>query len=229
MLDLVRRSAGGASVSALAADLGVHANTVRFHLAALAADGLVEMAPDDGADGAARARQRPGRPSVRFRSVPRMDPSGPRHYLELAGALAAALAAEPDAASRALRTGQEWGRGLVGAASDSSDIPDSDPGGDPGGGSGGVSAVDRLVGLLTDLGFDPELEPAADDTSGNGRVALRHCPFLEVATHRPEVVCPLHLGLMRGALQQLGAPVGVDRLEPFAQPDRCIAHLVVAR
>ena len=30
---------------------------------------------------------------------------------------------------------------------------------------------------------------------------------------------------MQGALAQLGGPVTVDRLEPFAEPDLCVAHL----
>jgi hypothetical protein len=36
---------------------------------------------------------------------------------------------------------------------------------------------------------------------------------------------PVHLGLMRGAMETRGAPVAVDRLEPFVEPDPCLAHL----
>jgi hypothetical protein len=30
---------------------------------------------------------------------------------------------------------------------------------------------------------------------------------------------------MQGVLDQLGAPLAVERLEPFAEPGRCVAHL----
>jgi hypothetical protein len=39
------------------------------------------------------------------------------------------------------------------------------------------------------------------------------------------VVCGLHLGLMRGAMTALRPSIGVERLEPFAEPDLCLAHL----
>lgn len=38
-------------------------------------------------------------------------------------------------------------------------------------------------------------------------------------------MCSLHLGLMRGALKEVRAPLGVDRLEPFVGPSLCLAHL----
>ena len=66
---------------------------------------------------------------------------------------------------------------------------------------------------------------AADHPS---RIGLRRCPFLEVAAVRSAVVCPVHLGLMQGALETWGAPVTVDHLEPFAEPDLCLAHLAPA-
>jgi predicted ArsR family transcriptional regulator len=42
------------------------------------------------------------------------------------------------------------------------------------------------------------------------------------------VVCPVHLGLMRGVLESAGAAVTVDRLDPFVHPDLCVAHLADA-
>jgi hypothetical protein len=35
----------------------------------------------------------------------------------------------------------------------------------------------------------------------------------------------VHLGLMRGVLDARNAPVTVDRLDAFARPDLCLAHL----
>lgn len=78
--------------------------------------------------------------------------------------------------------------------------------------------------MLADLGFDPR--PAGGDGPGPpDRVWLRHCPFLELAEEHGSIVCPLHLGLMQGALAELRAPVSAVRLEPFAEPDACLAHL----
>jgi len=42
------------------------------------------------------------------------------------------------------------------------------------------------------------------------------------------VVCPIHLGLMRGAMEAWESPVTVDRLEAFAEPGLCVAHLAPA-
>ena len=56
-------------------------------------------------------------------------------------------------------------------------------------------------------------------------IRLRHCPFLELAEGYDQVVCAIHLGLMQGALTGLGAPVTATRLEPFAEPGACLAHL----
>jgi predicted ArsR family transcriptional regulator len=80
--------------------------------------------------------------------------------------------------------------------------------------------------LLDDLGFDPEPD-RADPASlrGPARIRLRNCPFLEPATGWPPITCSIHLGLMRGALEAWNAEVSVERLEAFAEPDRCLVHL----
>lgn len=38
-------------------------------------------------------------------------------------------------------------------------------------------------------------------------------------------MCAVHLGLMRGVLDARRTPVTVDRLDAFARPDLCLAHL----
>ena len=42
---------------------------------------------------------------------------------------------------------------------------------------------------------------------------------------RTAIVCPIHLGFMQGALKTWAAPVTVDRLDAFVEPDLCVAHL----
>jgi len=54
---------------------------------------------------------------------------------------------------------------------------------------------------------------------------LRHCPFLELVESGAGIVCSLHLGLMQGAMAALCTPVTVERLDPFVEPDLCLAHL----
>ena len=67
--------------------------------------------------------------------------------------------------------------------------------------------------------------PEARMAAGQRQIGLRHCPFLELAETRSEIVCPVHLGLMQGAMEAWHSPVAVDRLEPFVEPDLCLAHL----
>jgi putative alpha-1,2-mannosidase len=57
--------------------------------------------------------------------------------------------------------------------------------------------------------------------------AMRRCPFLEVARDHQDVVCAVHLGLVRGALSELGVDVQARDLIPWAEPDACITHLSV--
>jgi predicted ArsR family transcriptional regulator len=140
----------------------------------------------------------PGRPPQLFRAARRMDPGGPTRYRVLADILTQGLAAENDPSARALDIGRAWGRGVPAPPSDT---PEG-----------------ALVGLLDEFGFAPE-------QSASHQVRLRHCPFLELAETRSSVVCPIHLGLMQGALESWHSPIGVDRLEAFAEPDLCLVHL----
>lgn len=80
--------------------------------------------------------------------------------------------------------------------------------------------------MLEDLDFAPE--PVATEHGPPERVRLRHCPFLELAEPHRDLVCAVHLGLMQGALSELGAPITVTRLAPFAEPTACLAELTPA-
>jgi predicted ArsR family transcriptional regulator len=206
VLHVLKGAKAPLSIVAIAAQLGVHPNTVRFHLDALLASGQAEMvAPVPG---------RPGRPAQLFRSVRRMDAAGPRRYQLLAEILVHSVAADPEPAARAADAGRAWGRRLAEPADPGEDGP-ADPPADP---------VARLVSLLGELGFDPDLS----DSAGRPQIGLRHCPFLELAQSRAQVVCPVHLGLMQGAMAAWAAPVTVSQLDPFAEPDLCVAHFAPA-
>jgi predicted ArsR family transcriptional regulator len=191
------------SIAAIAEVLGVHPNTVRFHLDTLVGDGQVEHVELD--------RKGPGRPPLMFQAVRQMDRGGTRHYRLLAEVLATAFANEPDAGAKALAAGRAWGRKLdSGIEAPPADATSAD------------DAINHLVDVLDDLGFAPERQ----EVDGQQRVGLRHCPFLELAENRTSVVCPVHFGLMQGAMETWKAPVSVDRLEAFVEPDLCVAHLV---
>jgi predicted ArsR family transcriptional regulator len=134
-----------------------------------------------------------------------MDPAGPREYQVLSEILISHLAGEPDADAKAQAAGRAWGRRL--------ERPHTAP--RP---LGTQESSEHLVELLGELGFAPE---RGDDEM----IGLRHCPFLDLVESQRSVVCPIHLGLMQGALENWDAPVTVDRLDAFVEPDLCLAHL----
>ena len=47
---------------------------------------------------------------------------------------------------------------------------------------------------MAELGFDP----AVAEDGGRGTMAFTRCPFRELAEAFPDVVCPLHRGLVEG-------------------------------
>ena len=189
------------TIADIAEQIEVHPNTVRFHLEALMADGRVERVEPD--------RKRQGRPPLMYRAARGMDPGGSRRYRLLAEILTFGLLDDRDASVRALEAGRAWAGRIAGARKT----------------PGARAALDRLSGLLEDLGFAPQRMDADERV----RFGLRHCPFLELAEGASAVVCPIHLGLMQGALETWGAPVTVDRLEPFVEPDLCLAHVTLEK
>jgi predicted ArsR family transcriptional regulator len=206
VLDTLRSSRSPMSIVDIASRIGVHPNTVRFHLRSLVGDGRVEQVKD--------VRGAPGRPAFMFRAHVGMDPTGPRNYGLLAGALAGLLAVAPDPGGRATKAGRTLGHRLVGSDADA----------DVGAVMTDEQAAGRLVALLDDLGFAPERDPAHV-----GPIGLRHCPFLDLVPEHGAVICPLHLGLMQGALDALEAGITATRLEPFVSADLCLAHIGPAK
>jgi predicted ArsR family transcriptional regulator len=200
VFDLLRAAGSPVGVQEIADRAGLHPNTARFHLDALVEAGLAARAPKE--------RTTPGRPSMAYRAVEGGGPGGRRYRLlaEMLTGLIAAVMAKPGEA--AVEAGREWGRYLT----------EQPP---PYQGLGAGEAVERLTATLEEVGFAPEA--VADGT--RYQLRLRQCPFREVAENHQDVVCQLHLGLMQGALAQMRAPVTADRLEPFAEPSLCIAHL----
>lgn len=181
--------------------LGLHMNTARFHLDALAESGLVVRERE--------ARSTPGRPKILYAVASAAPDVTHRSYRLLAEILAGYLADRlPDPASSAEEAGHAWGRYLA-APPPPFRHPDE------------AQALDSLVSALERIGFESHVVDEPDSL----RVEVSHCPFLEVAAGHNDVVCSVHLGLMRGMLEQMEAPVTATTLEPLVEPSRCIAHL----
>lgn len=197
---VLRGSGSPLGVAEIADRIGVHPNTARFHLEALHRAGQVEQAEVHPAG--------PGRPPLAYRARPGMDPAGPRSYRLLAAVLAGEFATGTGAESRAIEAGRAWGAELIGEPTRS-------------GGLTPEQAIARLGGLLEDLGFAPEQRPSIP----GWQLGLRHCPFLELVEAGAGIVCSLHLGLMQGAVDALDTSVTVERLDPFVEPDLCLAQL----
>lgn len=204
VMRLLRAAPDPMSIAGIADVLGVHPNTVRFHLDSLVADGQVEHVELD--------RKGPGRPPLMFRAVRQMDRGGTRHYRLLAEILAMAFATERDPGPKALAAGRAWGQKINAELHPLPKDADS-----------AEEAIAHLIDVLDELGFAPERRVS----DGEQQVGLRHCPFLELAENSSSLVCPVHLGLMQGAMETWGARVSVDRLDPFVEPDLCLAHLTL--
>ncbi len=193
-----------ADAHALADRLDLHVNTARTHLFLLEEASLVASEPEP--------RDRPGRPRLRYRvTEPRHD-DGAKGYRFLAEVLASHLAASvDDPATKAEQAGVAWGRFLVETPAPFQQI-------DP------QAAIARVVELLDEFGFKPELD---NTDAAAPRLLLRRCPFLLVAKQHQDVVCSVHLGIMRGALDELGVDVEARDLLPFVEPDLCVSNLQV--
>lgn len=183
----------------LADAVDLHPNTAREHLDLLVEAGLVRR------ETAAAAGR--GRPGLRYVAEPQERADDPQAYRALASVLAAELARRPDAGAAARNAGGRWGAAAARALPAASTMAEPDP-------------VDRLVDLLDDAGFAPSRATTAPD-----EIELHRCPFGSLARERADVVCNVHLGLMRGALRELGAPLDAVSLQPFVEPDLCLAHL----
>lgn len=205
ILQALRRAADGLGVQEVAEQVGLHVNTVRFHLDRLVADGVVARH--------AEPRTEPGRPRLTYTAVARPGTAGDkRSYRLLAAILASFVSGEvPDATTAATEAGRTWGHYLAERPAPYRRTEEE-------------AAISELLRLLDDIGFDPELVRAEKDRE----VWLRQCPFLEVAEDHRDVVCAVHLGLMQGALAEMRAPVTTDRLAPFVEPSLCVAHVVDA-
>jgi len=189
-------SPNGLDAVELAERLGVHANTARWHLGALAAEGRVSSAP--------LPRAGRGRPRIVYRAERAQPPGTVDEYRLLAAVLSASLAGRPDGAAAAESAGRERGRDLAPRRLPLVRTANDD-------------ARAAVTTLLAEQGFRPEL--VADE------VRMGRCPFQDLAESRPEIVCAVHKGVIDGALTELGSDLRVAGLDAFVEPELCVARL----
>jgi len=193
----LRGSPEGLDVRELAGRLGLHENTVRWHLGILEDAGFIDAAPAPNG--------KPGRPRILYRLRPgaRAVRDRDEHRL-LATVLTGMAAALPDGEERVAEAGRVWGRFLVRRPSPLERVSNEE-------------AVAEVSRLLDEEGF--AAEPHGTE------IHMRRCPFHDLAGTNPEIVCGVHRGLMTGALEELGSDLEVEGLDVFVKPDLCVARL----
>lgn len=200
LLETLRAQPEPTTLAALGSATGLHANTLREHLEALLRRGLVQ-----------RQRANPsgrGRPAWLYTATDTDEWTGPSEYAGLAAALSSAIQRTSDKPREdAIVAGTEWGHELA-RRTGAPDRP------------GQAAARRQVVEMLDDMGFAPEAD------SRHAVVRLTRCPLLEAAHRSPDVVCGVHLGIVRGALEEYGADPSPTDLVPFAEPGACRLDLM---
>jgi len=204
VLQALRRAGHALGVQEVAELVGLHENSVRFHL-----DRLVD---EGAATRDAEPRTGRGRPRHAYTVTAEPGAHGDhRDYRLLSAILAGAMASGPDPTSTAIDAGQRWGRYLA-------------PQPRPFGQTDQPAALTEVARIMSDIGFAPEVDEPAAGVSDR-ELTSHHCPFLEVAGEHPEIVCSVHLGLIQGALEGLRAPVAATELAPWVTASTCVATI----
>ncbi|ATL65923.1 transcriptional regulator [Nocardia terpenica] len=202
LLAILRGASEPLDAQELARVTGQHVTTVRFHLDVLTRESLVRQFQQPP-----RGR---GRPRIGYTAVQRSV-----GYQDLAQVLADQLGSDPRRRSdAAVAAGRAWGAKL-----DTVDKP--------------ISSLDEAkevtVTVMSELGFAPERDPSSE-TEEQALIRLTACPLRDLARTHSEVVCGVHLGLMRELLDRNGARDAVNvRLHPFVEPELCVARLEALR
>ncbi len=190
------RSCGTAlPVTTIAATVGLHPNSARFHLDALVDQGLAERADEQ--------RDRPGRPKSLYRAAP--------HQLSQADALQGVARAlvrhlgrlDDGRGEQAEAAGRMWGEELATAAH-------------------AVPPIERVMSTLEALGYRPRAGES-EDVIVLTPCPLRSL-LEDAGTGGLPTICRLHLGLMRGLVSD-DPSCTVTGLEALITPDTCVARI----
>lgn len=199
--EFVVAQAWGVTRDDAASQLGVARSVAAFHLDKLVAAGLLET---EHRRPAGRKGPGAGRPALWYRRAAReLTVSVPERRYQLAAEVLADAAEEAsggvpldDALCRAARTcGRRLGALLPATM--------------------GEKAVDALVEVLTEHGYEPHRE-------GN-TIWLANCPFHAVAAGHRQLVCGMNLDLLRGLAEAARLSPEAARLDP--KPGRCCVSI----
>jgi predicted ArsR family transcriptional regulator len=195
------RSSVPLTTTEIADSLDLHPNTVRPHLERMRDVGLLTVDAD--------SRGTVGRPQHRWSLAAEapslgLEPSGFRLLARLLAGVASASGGDPDVAAEAGRAeGRRSGASRAAA--------------------GTQSCLEALVDELADLGFDPAVGEDGHVTT----VAFARCPFREVASEYPNLVCHLHRGIVEGVVQGVpNAEIVVSSFATLEDRDPCHVDLL---
>lgn len=181
VLGLIRQHGGVVDAATLAEQTDLHVTTVRFHLDALCADGLV-------------ARTRINRPGVGRPRTGYVAVEGRMDYRTIVEVLARELGdTVAERQERAQRAGRRWAERFTTETPEAGDTADSQ--------------TARIAAVFGQMGFAPEVLPAAGEQA---TIALHNCPVRELALQFPEVSCGIHRGLLQGLAGSEGRRAELD-------------------
>jgi predicted ArsR family transcriptional regulator len=191
---------GPRTVAELARLAGVHANTVRSHLARLEGAGVVDPPTSQPS--------RRGRPALRYRLREPLPMTAPEFRMlvgSLLGLVERAYSADANDAAEA--EGHSVGLTLASRLQYAT----------------AEQVVDQVLRVLRHLSFSPELVSEADGY----RFVLRSCPFgVGRGDRRGRIVCAFHLGLIRGVAEGVGS-AGVKRVDLHPHVDAATCEAVI--
>ncbi len=214
-------AATGLSAAQIGEHLGVHVTTARFHLDQLERHRLVESLFQHG---------RVGRPRKVYRT-PRRPLPEPASAEEAWQALSSLLAESWKRGGRPTEGSEEGGSGAgltpeqagrrwalreAGRAEAPVPVQARTPG-------AWLAKVGMTMDLLRRWGYLPEVR--TEDGGRTAELTLLDCPFLPLATEHADVVCGIHRGLLRGAMEAAGEPDTEVALQPLVGPRTCLARV----
>lgn len=200
VLDQLQTYPQGARSVDLAADLGMHVNTVRGHLDELIARGAVHATTSPA--------QGRGRPSLIFQVRVPDNRVIAREYISLVEVLASMVLdadeLSPAALEQARDIGRSWARHMKTEGPAGQPVATAD------------EARDQLYATLRELGFDPAVPEA--DLGPGVNLELRSCPFVTNGRRPSLAVCAMHEGFLQESVGP--APVRIA-LRPFHPTGAC--------
>lgn len=208
LLKLLRDTPRPMTIVELSKATGLHANTVREHLNILIASHFVTREADSGGGR--------GRPRLTYTAANAVKVPSPRSAqetdsLELLCRVLSANAARGSFGSSTWEHVQQSATDWV--REHGQHLPNQRV-------ETAADAIDVITAILAERGFSP-----APDV-GRQHVVLHACPYSELALEQQQVVCGAHLGLLLGALEQMGSPVKARFSEINPNIPRCVVQIV---